>query len=165
MPGAADSRLPAGAAARGRQPAVNTRSAVARQNPIRRVSTFHDLPNLSLDAAPVGLIDLEDSHTAHGVRRFVLALSLPIAVAALLVSAPLSAQERSAKAQDGFSLGLILGDPTGITLRGGVREHGAIQAHFGFGAKAMWFASREFAWEHNHRKSFADYSQVLLMPG
>ncbi len=34
--------------------------------------------------------------------------------------------------RNGFSLGLILGDPTGLTLRAGFGESNAIQAHFGF---------------------------------
>jgi hypothetical protein len=33
---------------------------------------------------------------------------------------------------NGFSLGVILGDPTGLTLRGGIGARNAIQAHFGF---------------------------------
>jgi hypothetical protein len=36
-----------------------------------------------------------------------------------------------APAQNGFSMGLVLGDPTGLTLRGGLGESNAIQAHFG----------------------------------
>ncbi|MFH1529996.1 MAG: hypothetical protein ABIK09_04570 [Pseudomonadota bacterium] len=34
--------------------------------------------------------------------------------------------------QDGFSMGFVLGDPSGLTLRGGIGERMAIQAHFGF---------------------------------
>ncbi|MDD5224144.1 MAG: hypothetical protein PHE84_09145 [bacterium] len=35
--------------------------------------------------------------------------------------------------QNGFSLGVVLGDPTGFTLRAGFGERNAVQAHFGFG--------------------------------
>jgi hypothetical protein len=39
----------------------------------------------------------------------------------------------AASAQDnGFSMGFILGDPTGFTLRSGLGERSAFQAHFGF---------------------------------
>jgi len=37
-----------------------------------------------------------------------------------------------AAAQDGFSMGLVLGDPSGFTLREGLDERNAVQAHFGF---------------------------------
>ncbi len=47
--------------------------------------------------------------------------------------APATAHATSGDAS-GFSLGLILGDPTGVTLRGGIGDHSAIQAHFGFSA-------------------------------
>jgi hypothetical protein len=33
---------------------------------------------------------------------------------------------------NGFSIGLILGDPTGVTLRSGLGDRSAIQAHVGF---------------------------------
>ena len=50
-----------------------------------------------------------------------------------LTFAPAAAgAEAPSSGQNGFSLGLILGDPTGLTLRGGLGERAAIQAHFGF---------------------------------
>ena len=48
-----------------------------------------------------------------------------------LTLAPAAASAQ-AHAQNGFSMGLVLGDPTGLTLRGGLDERNAIQAHFGF---------------------------------
>ena len=56
-------------------------------------------------------------------------LSAMIAGALCFSPAPASAQSNG---DDGFSLGLILGDPSGVTLRGGVGGPHAIQAHFGF---------------------------------
>jgi hypothetical protein len=46
-----------------------------------------------------------------------------------LAPAAANAQEPG---QNGFSMGVVLGDPTGFTLRKGLGEHNAIQAHFGF---------------------------------
>jgi len=57
------------------------------------------------------------------------------AAGALLLAmtlAPAAAGAQQVAAQNGFSLGLILGDPTGITLRSGLDERSAIQAHFGY---------------------------------
>ena len=62
--------------------------------------------------------------------RTSLVLSLLIAGAIGLSSG--SASALNERDDDGFSLGIILGDPTGITLRGGVGGPNAIQAHFGF---------------------------------
>jgi hypothetical protein len=53
------------------------------------------------------------------------------AVLFALIFAPAVAQAQ-APAANGFSLGLVLGDPTGVTLRGGFGERNAIQAHLGF---------------------------------
>jgi hypothetical protein len=58
----------------------------------------------------------------------------PLVLAALLAtSAGTTLAPSSATAKEGFSLGMILGDPSGLTLRGGVGGPHAIQAHFGFG--------------------------------
>jgi hypothetical protein len=43
-----------------------------------------------------------------------------------------AAARAQAHAPNGFSLGGVLGDPTGLTLRAGLGERAAIQAHFGF---------------------------------
>jgi hypothetical protein len=68
-------------------------------------------------------------------------LLVTLILAPVLASAEETATENtpeqataSAPASDrnGFSLGLILGDPTGITLRAGLGESNAIQAHLGF---------------------------------
>jgi len=57
-----------------------------------------------------------------------------LVAAALVVGVTLTsvAARAEAPAPSGFSLGLVLGDPTGVTLRGGLGERQAIQAHFGF---------------------------------
>ena len=51
---------------------------------------------------------------------------------ALTFSPAVAEAQEPAQNQNGFSLGLILGDPTGVTLRGGIGERSAIQAHFGY---------------------------------
>jgi hypothetical protein len=59
----------------------------------------------------------------------------PVLAAGLLLFALTlapAAARAEAPAQNGFSLGLVLGDPTGATLRAGLGERQAIQAHFGF---------------------------------
>jgi len=38
----------------------------------------------------------------------------------------------TADARDDFSMGVVLGDPSGLTLRGGIDGRSAIQAHLGF---------------------------------
>lgn len=63
-----------------------------------------------------------------GALGLALALSLLLAAAICLAPAPASARSDP----NGFSLGLVLGDPTGLTLRGGIGERMAIQAHVGF---------------------------------
>ena len=60
----------------------------------------------------------------HVLVAGVLLLALTLAPAAA------GAQEH---AQNGFSMGFVLGDPTGFTLRAGLDERYAFQAHFGFG--------------------------------
>ena len=69
--------------------------------------------------------------SSHRPRAIWTAPVLSLILAATVCFAPALA---SARSQDlnGFSLGLILGDPTGLTLRGGISEKSAIQAHFGF---------------------------------
>jgi hypothetical protein len=67
--------------------------------------------------------------TTTGARKVALVLSLLVAGAA-----GLAPSEASARGGDlnGFSLGLVLGDPSGLTLRGGLDERNAIQAAIGF---------------------------------
>ena len=60
--------------------------------------------------------------------RYALVAGI-VLFASTLAPATASAQ---APAQNGFSMGVILGDPTGVTLRHGLGERNAIQAHFGF---------------------------------
>jgi len=48
-----------------------------------------------------------------------------------LLALPVAA-DAQAPDQNGFSMGLVLGDPTGVTLRGGLGESSAFQFHFGF---------------------------------
>lgn len=57
-------------------------------------------------------------------------LSILTVLATLLV-APMPLHARAHDA-NGFSLGLVLGDPSGLTLRSGLSDRTAIQAHFGF---------------------------------
>ena len=54
-------------------------------------------------------------------------------VAALLCALTLSptAADASASDRDAFSLGFVLGEPTGFTLRSGLGDGSAVQAHFG----------------------------------
>ena len=66
-------------------------------------------------------------HTVRSHRPMFV--SLVIAAALCLFPAPASAQSSG---DDGFSMGLILGDPSGLTVRGGIGGPSAIQAHFGF---------------------------------
>lgn len=60
---------------------------------------------------------------ASVVGSLLFALSLAPVVARAQAPAP-----------NGFSFGVVLGDPTGLTLRAGLGERAAIQAHLGFGA-------------------------------
>ena len=78
-------------------------------------------------------------HSMVGV--LLLAFTLVPAIASAQAPAEAPAQQSTAASvqasprahsQNGFSLGLILGDPTGLTLRGGLDNHNAIQAHFGY---------------------------------
>lgn len=48
-----------------------------------------------------------------------------------LTCAPAAASAQTS-AHNGFSMGLILGDPTGLTLRNGLGDSDAVQAHFGW---------------------------------
>ena len=61
------------------------------------------------------------------MRHVLVAGSLLLAVT--LTPAAARAQ---APAPNGFSLGVVLGDPTGLTLRAGLGERAAIQGHLGF---------------------------------
>lgn len=69
------------------------------------------------------------------MRRYISALMLMTAFcfAPLTVWAesPAAPGANTAKVS-GVSLGIILGDPTGLTLRVGLTERNALQAHFGF---------------------------------
>jgi hypothetical protein len=67
-------------------------------------------------------------------RSVAVAIATAFLAVILVAGASLSPSTASARAgdQNGFSLGLILGDPSGLTLRGGIGESSAIQAHIGF---------------------------------
>ena len=67
-------------------------------------------------------------------RRARQAAAALVCILALYIGlAPATARATSGDAS-GFSLGLILGDPSGVTLRNGFGAHSAIQAHLGFSA-------------------------------
>ena len=70
-----------------------------------------------------------------GARTIGTALApslLVVAAVWLLPAAARAEYESEGESESGFSLGLILGDPTGLTLRAAITERNAIQAHFGF---------------------------------
>jgi|GEM_PF-1160874 len=66
-----------------------------------------------------------------GLLLFALII-VPIVANAEQTAQEATAANASASDRNGFSLGLILGDPTGLTLRAGLGESNAIQAHLGF---------------------------------
>jgi hypothetical protein len=89
--------------------------------------------------APFGLSAVEAQFKGRlnpciGLPKEVPMRQVLLVVGALLFALTLAPAAASAQAhaQNGFSLGLVLGDPTGVTLRGGLGERHAIQAHFGF---------------------------------
>ena len=77
------------------------------------------------------LISPRSPHVSCTNRRGSRAALLSAMIAGVLCFLPAPASAES-HGDDGFSLGLILGDPSGLTLRGGIGGPNAIQAHFGF---------------------------------
>jgi hypothetical protein len=72
------------------------------------------------------------------VRTVALGLVLSPALAAAQVPG-----------DDGLSMGLILGDPTGFTLRNGIGKDEAVQLHVGFGAIPGGALSVVADWTHD----------------
>jgi hypothetical protein len=76
-----------------------------------------------------------------------------VTAASRLWAAELAVAPAMAAAQvpndDGLSMGLILGDPTGFTLRNGIGKDEAIQLHLGFGAYPGGALSVVADWTHD----------------
>jgi hypothetical protein len=88
--------------------------------------------------------------------------ALVLGVLLALVFAPIPA---SAKGNDlnGFSLGLVLGDPTGLTLRSGLGKRDAIQAHFGFSSYPGSAAAIMVDWTYDVWDLVKSPSRAALM--
>ena len=83
--------------------------------------------NLSQTPPQSGELTVNRTTPFRRSRGLLLAGMLVVTLAS-----PTLASAQQPHNDSGFSLGLILGDPSGLTLRGGIGGKHAIQAHFGF---------------------------------
>jgi len=74
-----------------------------------------------------------------------------------------AAASAQAPAQNGLSMGLVLGDPTGFTLRSGLDERDAIQAHFGFSLFPGDAAAVMVDWTHDAWDFLRDNPSASLL--
>ncbi len=65
--------------------------------------------------------------------------------------------------QNGFSMGVVLGDPTGITLRGGLGSNNAIQVHLGFSPFPGDAVTTMVDWTHDAYNFLRDNPNAALL--
>jgi hypothetical protein len=79
-----------------------------------------------------------------------------------LILAPAAATADS-PSQNGFSMGVVLGDPTGLTLRSGLDERNAIQASLGFSPFPGDAMAAVVDWTHDAWNFLRDTPDAALL--